>query len=260
MNVQLIKIFILILVSLSCVACNGDSRQDSNAGFARILNGDRVEPSEMPQLVEVHFPASFGESFCTGVVIDSSHILTAGHCLVDATGPLRVEAYNGNFAVESAVLHPLYREDLDAGAIFHDLAILSVGFHGLPALPILRLTSAPYGEQFLVAGFGITENESYGELVSGIMSVEMVTDHHLFSLPFQRGSESNPCNGDSGGPAVFHRIINGLQTFGIAALVSTGTLEFCEEGDVTAFTNLLHPDNLQFISESTSELTILDVQ
>lgn len=252
-------IFSVVLIAVLSVflACQSGSTPDAETGtFARILNGDSIDESSIPQLVKIHIDTSSGRSLCTGIVADATHIITAAHCLDDVVSTPVVEGYNIETPVLNSWVHPLYRYDSSLGVIFHDLAVLETTAHGLPALPIFS-TGIHSGEVFQVLGYGIDDNGQWGRLISGSMTVDTVSSNHLFALPFQEGSESGSCNGDSGGPSIFQRSYHGANAYGITGIVSTGSLEFCGAGDVTAFTNLQQSENVSFLQQRIPGLTVL---
>lgn len=253
-----IHLVVLIAVLSTLIACQG--RQDSSSGataIARILNGEAIDDATVPQLVRIKLRTAEGAALCTGIVADATHVITAGHCVEGLLESPSIEGFSGEASVHDIQVHPLYRSDYSLGVIFHDLAVLETDPHGLPALPVFR-TLLTSGEQFQVLGFGVDDAENWGRLISGFMTLESISAHHLFAFPFSEGSESGSCNGDSGGPAVVKRSYNGIDTYGISGIISTGTLEYCGEGDATAFTNLMHVENVRFLQEQIPGLTILD--
>jgi secreted trypsin-like serine protease len=252
---------------------SGSSSISGNAG--RIINGVAVDPLLSPQVAEIKVTNSDGsEGICSGVAVGPGEILTAAHCFAGLT-PLA----SGSDELTTTVTIPLpagvslliggqvlpatevtipagYRFDAQHGAIFNDIAIVHTYALNVPPLPIVTSRPVTTGEALLTFGFGLDENGDYGVLKAGEVLVETVTANHIFSAPFD-GSNVDPCNGDSGGPGVLNFTSeSGESVYGVAGLVSSGTVPDCSKGDVTLFTNLQNPGLEELVRSQVPEAII----
>ena len=258
MTIRVAPLLIAFLFLLtSCGDSNSRSNEQGSEQFSpRILNGLAVDPLSAPQIVKVSFISPDGvPSLCTGIVLDHNSVLTAGHCITDILGQQdfsltgTIEGATGVFNIVESILHPFYIQVPELGAIFNDVAILKTEIpHGLPALPLILSLPAQPGIPVAIYGYGLNSEGYFGTLMTGQTSLEFVTPNHLFSTQYDGATNSNPCFGDSGGPAIGSLIdLLGIQQFGIIGLVSTGSRDDCAPGDVTLFSNLQEGSIAEFI-------------
>ena len=72
------------------------------AEYGAILNG--IPSGDRRSTVQV----LFGQSYCSGVILDQHHVLTAGHCGYASTTVHMIKAGDQTFTAESHVVHPDY--------------------------------------------------------------------------------------------------------------------------------------------------------
>ncbi len=252
----------LVLVGLSTMGgCSASGRSaDGSSGVTvvtRVLNGTPVESSAIPQLVQVINTEGENTLACTGSVIDSQHVLTAGHC-AQGQGTITVQNALFTATVIKAAVHPGYFEDQNVLAIFNDVAVLEVSTLPVPSLPVIAQDQAltDYELSGVLYGFGVSASDSDGNLQGGAVTIAETTPNHLLSTPAD-GDTASSCNGDSGAPLVASTTYEGQLVFGIKALVSTGSTADCGSGDITYYTNLSAPGIAEFIQGQAPQATII---
>jgi len=172
--------------------------------------------------------------FCTGTLIASSYVLTAGHCL-DGQSARNVEVFFGSNAYSSGTyraaaelaVHPQY----DGWNILNDIGMIRLSSAAptsvtpIPYLPSrLGLTRADEGTIVDFSGFGVTENRTDGEKLHVEAPIDRVClgpsscgeiVPHAFGYDQSGGG---PCSGDSGGPAFLFRsgteYVAGITSYG----------------------------------------------
>lgn len=155
---------------------------------------------------------------CTATVIGPHTAITAAHCVADRD-PRTLRALfgaslaDGTFvAVSDARAHPMF----DREKLAHDIAMLTLR-EPSPAAPLAIDTRAIdqtlVDTMFRVVGYGATASGvgDTGFKREGLARISAVTANELTAVP----DPSQPCRGDSGGPAL-------LASDAIAAVVSRG--------------------------------------
>lgn len=223
--------------------CGGGSSTEQSQ--PRVINGSPLG-DEFPEATKLYLRHSVGWSFCSGVWIGQSHLLTAAHCVIDEKG-LMIEqdaALVLNHREDSSglyqssmqiVIHPQY----DNGAAVpsesfpklrapaFDIAVLA--FQNIDARPLPSLSERPpsVGEPLVFVGFGRAESGPAGIGRIGFTEIEAIDAHRLY-WRFDEDDESNSCIGDSGGPTYVDRG-EGPE---LVALISGGTSLRCGKGDL----------------------------
>ncbi|WKZ57255.1 MAG: trypsin-like serine protease [Bdellovibrionota bacterium] len=240
-------------------SANGTGADATTVTYEKILNGDPVDEASAPQLVEIALLYGDGSAgICSGVVIGPQEILSATHCFLD--NPEDVQVLHNGIPLEvfEVVAAPGFRSEQAVSAFFNDVAIIKTAPHGLPAFPVLQSTPVTPGEEVIILGYGLDEEGNFGTLKSGVARIEIVTPNHLFTAPYYGKDGSNPCFGDSGGPALVERKgTAGESIFALAGVVSSGTTDNCLDGDVTLFTSLQDPAVVDFLSRYASGISFL---
>lgn len=150
-----------------------------------------------------------GSAFCSGLVVDSRHILTAAHCL---RAPVDTLVVWGDPAKTPSIMlvrrtarHPDYHADairrrvvsIDVG-LLETAAPLPDRFRGAP----LATAAGPdIGESVVLAGFGLTREgapKSGGHLLTTSLAVRAPASRILLWLAGE--AASGACSGDSGAP------------------------------------------------------------
>ncbi|MEO2017919.1 MAG: trypsin-like serine protease [Fuerstiella sp.] len=165
---------------------------------------------------------------CTGTLISSTHVLTAGHCVENSSGGGFIGDTAGTFVVDGQTYrtndvtpHPQYNPNL--WYVGYDVAIMQLdrAVSGVSPMQILR--QAPQvGQMLTLVGFGeggTNQNPVYdfGTKREGFTPIDAVTNAHI-SWTFDNSNESNTAPGDSGGPAF---VTSGSELY-IAGVTSGG--------------------------------------
>lgn len=181
----------LLLILIGCASTAGP----------KSTNWNQTPHTTVPGIVEIG--TGWGKSpLCSGTLITSHHVITAGHCIKypkedlfliyrceDIRDPdcIRVPA-------EEVSIYPGYKTDFDSG---HDLAIIkgSLAIAMLPA-PISE-EPLERGMPLWVAGFG-RRNNSSGILYEGLARL---SQDYTYEFVAAMEGRLDPNPGDSGGPA-----------------------------------------------------------
>jgi hypothetical protein len=225
---RLAAVVVLVIVLISIMG---------GAAFG-VVGGKTVSITAAPWTVVVR---EYRQQRCTGVIIDSSHILTAGHCVMsggddgDSATPFpasvfAIEAGVSNFkhpltsdrpqfrAVSAVRAMPGYIEASKVtpsnsdGAVGHDLAVLTLSrpldLHGDDArVAYLPSTNTPVplrAARLVLAGFGDEKPTDYYEngTLNEVVKPEVAASCSSDQVLCMLAPTSNICSGDSGSGAV----------------------------------------------------------
>lgn len=223
-------------ISLACVVEDGGDDDDF-----RIINGDPA-PASVPAYaatVGLHFkvagPYFSSTPSCSGTLITSDVVLTAGHCLakqggntVSAISPSSVRVFFGDASddpsgelvtVSATLVHPGY----NPYSLVNDIALLRLS-QPAPVAPIANLPASlafdngDIGTVLDFVGFGYSDlaKTDYGVKLHNTIPLGALgcpqsvypacppgapTDTQFSYSQSDAGQVEGPCNGDSGGPA-----------------------------------------------------------
>lgn len=221
----------------------------------RIINGDQCVSEQSSPVVRILFALSGGrQALCSGSMLTSRHVLTAAHCFASSPLAAAVQIGNRQIPVTDVEVHPNFRQgptSFDVVASFDDVAIMTLGEDaGVPTLPVLISREIDSGDPIAIYGYGLDENKGLGVLRGGKMTLNDVTADH-FTSNFN-GTESDTCEGDSGGPAV----VNTETGLAIVGVTSSGTVQSCTPGDLAIFANAQSGSIISFIQDNVPGVRI----
>lgn len=222
------------------------SAADNNYPVARIINGTAISSRTSP-VVQVRQKTTKGTFLCSGSLIAPDAVLTARHCVTTRRRLMRVVAERKSYSVRLVRRHPRFFLDR-TGIAFNDVAVLRLT-HATKISPLPLLVSHPMaaGDPVSIFGYGLNEFGRIGILRQGETDLVDVSEDFLVTQ-LSSSSGSDPCNGDSGGPAEFSYVdANGVSRSGIVGVTSTGTAVNCGLGDLTRYINLQTPSVMNFI-------------
>lgn len=214
----------VLVVFLSCQV----AAQPTPQPVARIINGQPTDAFEAVGIVG----SNQSGGFCTGTLISSTHVLTAGHCAQfidgdsEATFEVGGQVYN---SVEISI-HPAF----DPFTFENDVAVIELSQPVTDVEPASIFRGPPLvGDELTIVGFGAGGNPeggaagSFGEKMVGVTFIDDVDELFVY-WTFDDPSEANTAPGDSGGPG----FIEVAGEMFIAAVTSGGSNSDAALGDM----------------------------
>jgi hypothetical protein len=236
------------LLCISCVltllGARPSAAQDGAASFrdvrdhlrtpkAKIVNGVLEAQYHSVGALLVGSDPDTASTLCSGTLIGCETFLTAGHCVdgFDAGDLFVFLPSAGFFAVAGITLHP---------AFDFPVTDFAAPVNGVAPSLLNTVASPSPGTAGTIVGYGRTggSNEDYGLKRRGPVSTVACPASPfyagsvcwLFSNPLgPPGSNSNTCNGDSGGPL----FVDFGQGDTVAGVTSGGTSDNCNANDLS---------------------------
>ncbi len=219
----------IILAGAAC-ACGGEMPERENLGVRRVhIVGGTLDTGD-PAVVGLADSTGFVD--CTGTLVDSTHVVTAAHCLYNYRGsrvtPTYVFVCNDSTVVtpstkpscfartSGSVTHPLFR--LSSADLAHDIGVVTLMAPSsiAPArLPTGRMLSSSVGTDVRNVGFGINDvpsDSGDGVKREGLSRLTYIGPRSAGTAPpnpdgltsgqlQMTETPAGTCFGDSGGPA-----------------------------------------------------------
>ncbi|CAO1426739.1 unnamed protein product [Diamesa serratosioi] len=236
------------------------SDKSDNADIPFVMGGHEADEHDFPYQVGLVITEAGSDNnpFCGGVLISNNRVLTAAHCLMNATSVIVIlgahmidekESTQVKFEVPKSglVVHP----DYDNEKVLNDVAMIKlpseVTFNDeiKPiALPIDGDNDFA-GEKAVLTGWGIFDSTEQKSTVLNAVDLNVITNklcHYFFPHIIKDGSictsgtdHVGGCSGDSGGPLAVQS--NGQSLLiGIASFVYSDTS--CDNGYPSGFSRV----------------------
>ncbi|KAJ3632588.1 hypothetical protein MTP99_009587 [Tenebrio molitor] len=219
----------------------------------RIIGGEVANAGQFPFAASIYKRTSDGTFFCTGTILYSQWIITAGQCVDGAllftirVGSNKLNSDDPNaltLATDTYFLHP----DYDPTTLSNDIGLIKLrmrlSFNDyIFSVSLLAGSELPDAAPIVTFGWGQTSDETAG-LVDDLNYVDLVTlSNEECTLAFGNQVNENMvcvagnnnqgiCRGDLGSPLIQY---SGYLTYhvGVASFISSNG---CESTDPSGFT------------------------
>jgi len=237
-----LKVTSLVLV-LTLLCVTDGMAGDPRIADLRILNGRPAGEGELPfavALVLSGVGSSFSGQFCTGVLIDRRHVLTAAHCTrglsanqIDIVlGRTRLSSEGSGQRIPAAEIRE--HRGYDNQTLSKDLSIITLSRD--TNLAPVRIADRAFmrslgeGEPLVISGWGVdafgtpmdqlqvavVEKWAKRRCISNYETAGEVVDETMLCAA---SPGTDTCNGDSGGPLVSYKagtpVLVGITSWGI---------------------------------------------
>lgn len=222
----------------SLIACS-PAKQNSvqlGADSTSIIGGVPVDAKDTIAKSTVALVASVvtqddqeGQFICTGSLLTSNVVLTAGHCVPEVGAEYKEVAlyviFNTDLnnmqrgdirLVVDYVIHSEYGKTGEQGEDAHDLALVKFSGAMAPGYQLAKFlddeTLLTAGKKVTLAGYGLIETDGVNTKSDNKLrkvDVEIVEDFGKHEILLDQTQGKGACHGDSGGPAFLE--VNGTQ-------------------------------------------------
>ncbi len=208
--------------SAACLAGATHAPEPTARSSEAITNG--IADSGDPAVVSI--VGASGTTDCSGTLVAAHIVLTAGHCTVPDVvqgGSVVIGSSLDSAVVTIPIAKGVAHPQFDLSTLTNDIGLLVLA-SAATATPVALASSAPdIGATVQIVGWGLTGEDAgdTGQKREGTTTVTAV-DPTTFTVA---SSPSQPCNGDSGGPALV--TASGVES--VAGVTSNGDAT-CDEG------------------------------
>ena len=213
-----LSMLFLPLVGGCSATAGGDDGELVSGRHSPIVNGQ--ETTDYPATGMLLHQ---GQPSCTGTLVGSRTVLTAGHCVEQASpsslsfafGP-SIDQIDTSIDVVDAVQHP----DWDSQQLANDIAVVTLAQDA----PVERVTmndlmdASWVGRPITLVGYGVTDGPSQTGIGTKRMVDVTIDKVEATSLHYTTQQGKTACNGDSGGPAFVEEngnlVVVGVTSYG----------------------------------------------
>ncbi|XP_046413808.1 trypsin-1-like isoform X1 [Neodiprion fabricii] len=225
-----------ILFSLSIATCRGYTLPFPSS-LGRIINGETVEPGEIPYQVSLQRPMDRFH-FCGGSVISETYVITAAHCVLGRLAKSVIVVAGTNDITEGqGIIRNVRRINTHEGydprdAYRNDIALLKLAEPLLKVPNLVEYVKLPSacqalttGEDAVVSGWGRIQEGGQSPKLLQRATIEISDQeyctaiyHETFNMEVDDsqvcadvpGGGKGSCHGDSGGPLTVNGELTGL--------------------------------------------------
>ncbi|KAJ3656371.1 hypothetical protein Zmor_015454 [Zophobas morio] len=262
------KTILFAVLTLCAFSVWGTPLKVDSRNSARIIGGASARAGQFPFIASIYINRADGTFFCSGALINSQWVLTAGQCVEGATlftiylgsNSPRGDSENGvTLATDTYYLHPEYNPatlENDIGLIKFRTYITQTDY--IRSINYLASTKLPDYATVATMGWGQTGDDIPGPVdalnyiyLTTLSNVEcrltfgsQITDNMVcVAGSYNQGT----CLGDSGSPLIQYGASGNAYHVGISSFYSGNG---CETPDPSGFTRT-QPYN-QWISNTTT--------
>jgi secreted trypsin-like serine protease len=227
---------------------------ESRQTGGRIIGGEVANVAQFPFAAAIYKTTTDGTYFCSGALLNTQWILTAGQCVYRGLSfTIRLGATNLNsndpnvirLSTDNYFLHP----DYDPTTLINDVGLIKLRIaitynDYIKPVNILASSTLPDSASVVTVGWGQTSDEIAG-LVDDLNYVFLVTlSNEECRLAFGNQVDDNmvcvegnynegTCRGDLGSPLIQYGISSITYHVGISSFISSNG---CESTDPSGFT------------------------
>jgi secreted trypsin-like serine protease len=250
--------FLQFVLYLACIVLSVNAARKLNGSILddiqqRIIGGIGATSARFPYSAAIYQTTPSGTFFCGGALINNQWVLTAGHCVADATefivqiGSAKLKDADPNrelLSTSTYVLHPEFNPDTlenDIGLIKFHMPVTFTDY--VKPIPFAS-SDVSAREGAITMGWGQTSDANPG-LTENLLFVYVVSItneecSYYFGAQIKDSMlcvdgnyNQGFCWGDSGGPLVRHVSTGGEEHVGIASFISQNG---CESTDPSGYT------------------------
>jgi hypothetical protein len=194
-----------------------------------------------------------GTAVCSGILVGSQTVLTAGHCSTETSTieNYRIVVGGGTYRVAALVPHPLFElADNARDSAPYDVGVIELSEPpNVAPVPVFIDRPVTRGTELSIAGYGTHENSVDASTPEELAKVgrSIVDSVSRDGVIFEKhaGGGASTCPGDSGGPAILRE--SGYS--GVVGILSIGTNEVvgdnCELAEGGRFGHVYLQSNTQ---------------